>query len=94
VLASFAYVFLFVPSSVLPPYAKLATLACSARSRSNVFKLAATIARIKEQILDMRIIKRSEEPADLAGAMVFLASDASDFITGQTINVDGGAAHH
>ena len=53
-----------------------------------------TIARFKEQIVDMQIIKRSEEPADLAGTVVFLASDASDFITGQTINVDGGAVHH
>lgn len=53
-----------------------------------------TIARFKEQILAMQIIKRSEEPADLAGTVVFLASDDSDFITGQTINVDGGAAHH
>jgi 3-oxoacyl-[acyl-carrier protein] reductase len=53
-----------------------------------------TIARFKEQILAMQIIKRSEEPADLGGTVVFLASDASDFITGQTINVDGGAAHH
>lgn len=30
------------------------------------------------------------EPSDLAGAAVFLASEASDFITGQTIYVDGG----
>lgn len=29
-------------------------------------------------------------PADLAGATVLLASDASDYITGQTIYVDGG----
>ncbi len=29
-------------------------------------------------------------PADLAGATVLLASDASDYITGQTIVVDGG----
>jgi NAD(P)-dependent dehydrogenase (short-subunit alcohol dehydrogenase family) len=53
-----------------------------------------TIARLKEQILAMQIIKRSEEPTDLAGTVVFLASDDSDFITGQTINVDGGAVHH
>jgi 3-oxoacyl-[acyl-carrier protein] reductase len=53
-----------------------------------------TVARLKEQIRDTQIIKRSEEPADLAGTVVFLASDDSDFITGQTINVDGGAAHY
>ncbi len=35
-------------------------------------------------------IKRAEQPEDIAGAVLFLASDASDFITGQTIVVDGG----
>ena len=33
---------------------------------------------------------RVAEPADIAGAALFLASDASTFITGQTIVVDGG----
>ncbi len=38
-----------------------------------------------------RAIKRDEYPEDLLGALVFLASADSDFITGQTIAVDGGA---
>ena len=33
---------------------------------------------------------RVGEPEDLAGAAVFLASRASDFMTGSYINVDGG----
>ena len=53
-----------------------------------------TIAGLKEELLKMQIVKRHEEPSDLAGTIVFLASDASDFITGQTINVDGGTAHY
>jgi len=36
-------------------------------------------------------IKRREEPQDLVGTAVFLASSDSDFITGQIIMVDGGA---
>ena len=36
-------------------------------------------------------MRRIGEPHEIAGAAVFLASDASTFITGQTIIVDGGA---
>jgi 3-oxoacyl-[acyl-carrier protein] reductase len=35
-------------------------------------------------------IQRREQPSDLVGAAVFLASPASDFINGQVIYVDGG----
>jgi NAD(P)-dependent dehydrogenase (short-subunit alcohol dehydrogenase family) len=40
-----------------------------------------------------RAIKRDEYPEDLLGALVFLASADSDFVTGQTIAVDGGATN-
>lgn len=35
-------------------------------------------------------LKRGGKPQDIANACVFLASDMSDYITGQTLNVDGG----
>jgi NAD(P)-dependent dehydrogenase (short-subunit alcohol dehydrogenase family) len=37
-----------------------------------------------------RALKRDQTPEDLLGALVFLASADSDFVTGQTIAVDGG----
>lgn len=46
------------------------------------------------RIVDGQAIKRREVPGDLVGALVFLASHDSDFMTGQTVNVDGGAAFH
>ncbi len=44
----------------------------------------------KERIVAMQCIPRAETPQDLVGAALFLASDASSFITGQSINLDGG----
>lgn len=48
----------------------------------------------KEAMVRMQCIKRPEEPGDLIGTVVFLASDDAAFITGQTINVDGGMNFH
>jgi 3-oxoacyl-[acyl-carrier protein] reductase len=44
----------------------------------------------KERIVAMQCIPRPETPQDLVGAALFLASEASGFITGQSINLDGG----
>lgn len=42
--------------------------------------------------VEVQCIKRREKPEDLVGTAVFLGSDAADFITGQLLIVDGGAA--
>jgi NAD(P)-dependent dehydrogenase (short-subunit alcohol dehydrogenase family) len=41
-----------------------------------------------------RALKREEEPEDIVGALIFFASAESDFITGQTLLVDGGSVMH
>jgi len=44
--------------------------------------------------IEGRAIARAQVPEDLVGTVMFLASPASDFMTGQTINVDGGRMMH
>ena len=44
--------------------------------------------------LERGAIKRAEQADDLVGTVAFLASAESDFITGQTIVVDGGRQLH
>jgi 3-oxoacyl-[acyl-carrier protein] reductase len=44
----------------------------------------------KQRIIAMQCVPRAEAPQDLVGAALFLASEASAFVTGQSINLDGG----
>ncbi len=46
--------------------------------------------RAAEVIRDGQSLKRTLETEDLAGTVIYLASDASRFVTGQTLMVDGG----
>ncbi len=50
----------------------------------------AQVAGLNEAVLARTPAARWGTPADLAGAAVFLASPASDFVTGAAIPVDGG----
>jgi NAD(P)-dependent dehydrogenase (short-subunit alcohol dehydrogenase family) len=45
-------------------------------------------------VRNSRAFKRDAYPEDLVGTLVFLASSDSDFITGQSIVVDGGAVNN
>ena len=54
----------------------------TAEASSDPARVAALAART--------MVGRNGEPADFAGAAVFLASTASAYVTGQIIRVDGG----
>jgi len=45
-------------------------------------------------VLDQQSIKRRGTPEDVGNLVAFLASDAASFITGQTVEIDGGWAMH
>ena len=47
-------------------------------------------AGLEERVLSRTPAGRWGQPEDVAGAAVFLASNASDFVTGAAIPVDGG----
>jgi 3-oxoacyl-[acyl-carrier protein] reductase len=52
------------------------------------------ILRMRQSRVNDRALPRVQLPADLVGSVVFFASPDSDFITGQTLVVDGGAEMH
>ena len=47
---------------------------------------------VRKKVVEMQCIKRLEVPDDLVGMLLFLASPASNFITGQSLAVEGGSA--
>src|SRR6516162_379158 len=56
-------------------------------------RLNAAVASDPERVAAMAartMVGRNGQPADFAGVAVFLASRASDYVTGQTLYVDGG----
>ena len=50
----------------------------------------AQVPGLNERVIARTAVGRWGQPQDLAGVAVFLASAASDFITGTAIPVDGG----
>jgi NAD(P)-dependent dehydrogenase (short-subunit alcohol dehydrogenase family) len=52
------------------------------------------IEKLRDVSIASRTIQRDQVPEDVVGAVVFLCSPAADFITGQTMVIDGGQYFH
>ena len=46
--------------------------------------------KVREEYASRIVLRRFGTPEDVANVVAFLASDDGDYVTGQTINVDGG----
>lgn len=57
-------------------------------------KIHPDLAAYERRIYDHQALQRRGAPEDIANMLMFLASDAASFITGQTIYVDGGWVMH
>lgn len=54
---------------------------------------AGHLEETRDKVIASRAIQRDGYPEDLIGALIFLASDDSAFVTGQTLVVDGGSVN-
>ena len=54
----------------------------------------AHVEESRDRTRASRAFKRDELPEDLIGPLIFLVSSDSDFVTGQSIVVDGGAVNN
>ena len=52
------------------------------------------VEKLREASVAARTIQRDQLPEDVVGAVVFLCTPAADFITGQTMVIDGGQFFH
>jgi NAD(P)-dependent dehydrogenase (short-subunit alcohol dehydrogenase family) len=52
------------------------------------------VAALRDVSVAARTIQRDQVPEDVVGAVVFLCTPAADFITGQTLVIDGGQYFH
>ncbi|MEX2614293.1 MAG: glucose 1-dehydrogenase [Gaiellaceae bacterium] len=52
------------------------------------------VEKLREVSIAARTIQRDQVPEDVVGAVVFLCTPAADFVTGQTMVIDGGQFFH
>jgi NAD(P)-dependent dehydrogenase (short-subunit alcohol dehydrogenase family) len=52
------------------------------------------IEALREVSVSARTLQRDQEPEDIVGAVIFLCGPGAEFVTGQTIVIDGGQYFH
>jgi NAD(P)-dependent dehydrogenase (short-subunit alcohol dehydrogenase family) len=52
------------------------------------------VEKLRDVSISARILQRDQMPQDVVGAVVYLSGPGSDFVTGQTIVIDGGQTFH
>ncbi len=52
------------------------------------------VEKLRDVSVAARTLQRDQEPDDVVGAVVFLSGPGSDFVTGQTMVIDGGQYFH
>lgn len=52
------------------------------------------VEKLRDVSVAARALQRDQTPEDVVGAVVYLAGPSSDFVTGQTIVIDGGQTFH
>jgi 3-oxoacyl-[acyl-carrier protein] reductase len=71
----------------LAPYINVNTVA---PGHTKTEMTAPLPAEVKQNMIEGSYLKRMAEPEDIAKAILFMASEDADFITGQMLLVDGG----
>jgi 3-oxoacyl-[acyl-carrier protein] reductase len=69
---------------------RIATRRLDELDRANAERAGVDISTVRAEVLKQIPMRRHGEPAEFADAVVFLASDRASYITGVTLQVDGG----
>ena len=72
------------------PFGITANCLCPGIIITDMGRTNLEVPTVRDQWVRITALARLGQPDDVAGPAVFLASDASAFVTGQTLNVDGG----
>jgi NAD(P)-dependent dehydrogenase (short-subunit alcohol dehydrogenase family) len=77
-------------NAVCPGYIATPLAAGRPRGQHEAAEVEAALERLRARVSDTQPLGRTGEPEDIARAVLFLASDEAEWITGEALVVDGG----